>query len=300
MTNQELIEAYMNSIMLLSKKSIENRASFLKVFSKDFQKSFLEITTADLRTYIIQKKESGEWNKAGTILQKIILLKIFFKFLTNEGYLNKESDPAKLLKAPKQHMDSEVRTWNAQEIRALIKAAESSMIEAKQKLLFYLAITSGSRANEICMIKKANIDLQKCLIFIPSEDTKGQYREKLVPISNRTKELIELYYIKYQNNTEYLFVNRFGRHIAPRAVYQATKDVIDVAYPYKGSWKKPFGPHSARHTFASRWIESGGDWHALRAIMGWRSFQQFDRYVSVSPEYISKAAAKVQKKLLKV
>ena len=300
MTNRQLIETYLNSIALLSKTTIRNRKSFLNALFQDFSQSFLELTATHLREYIIKKKESGVWTKATTIAQKIILLKIFFQFLSNEGYLKEETNPTKFLKTPKQRIEGELRTLNAQEIRALIKAAESSAIELKQKLLFYLAMTSGLRASEICTIKKANIDLDRCLIFIPRENVKGQYREKLVPISNRAKELIEIYTVKHPNNIEYLFDNRFGRCIAPLAVYQAMKDIIDTAYPYKNSWKKPYGPHLARHTFASRWIESGGDWHALRAIMGWRSFAQFDRYVNVSPEFIARSAAKVQKKLLKV
>jgi len=300
MTNQEIVDSYLNSIALLSVKTVKNRICFLNDLLRDFEKPFTEITKIDIRDYIMKKKADGVWKQATTVAQKILLLKIFFKYLINENLIETENNPMKGMKSPHQDTQGQLRTFNVDEIKILLKTADSSMIEIKNKLLFYLAMTSGLRANEICMIQKKHIDMDKRLIYMPKEDVKGHYREKLVPISNHTKDLINIYITKYPNNTDYLFSNRFGRCIAPGAVWMATKTVIDCAYPYKNSWKKPFGPHCCRHTFASRWIESGGDYHALKAIMGWKSFSEFNRYVSVSPEFISKAASKVERKLLRV
>ena len=300
MNNSEIRELYHSSAALLSKCTVENRDSFLRELDKDIDKPFVELTAIDLRNYIIAKKTSGKWTTDGTVGRKIALMKGFFKFLVDENIIKAEANPTKNLKSPRQSKYGTLKTMDVKEIRNLMRVADSSVIEMKNKTLFYLAMTTGLRANEICSIKKANIDIKGKLIFIPKEDVKGHYREKLVPISPHTQDLIDIYISKYPNNTEYLFVNRFGRRIAPHAVYRAMKEVIDMAYPYKDSWKKPFGPHVARHTFASRWIESGGDYHALRAIMGWTSFSEMDRYVTVSPKFISQAASKVERKLLKV
>lgn len=301
MTNQELIEAYLNSIALLSKKTIALYSVILKTFAAACDKSFLELTANDMRAYIIEKKSSNKWKKANTIATHIRTLKTFFRFLIAENLLKEENNPTKNIKAPPCYLDGEVRTLTAEEIKKTLKAAESPMIELRTRLLFYLALTTGLRASEIISIKKKNVDLEKRLIYIPKEDVKGQYREKCVPIiSSRTRELIDAYYSKYPNNTEYLFSNVFGRKLSYQLLYLAIKEVIDVAFPYKNSWTKPYGPHIARHTFASRWIESGGEAAALKTIMGWRSFKQYDRYVNVSPSYISKAAHKVERKLLKV
>lgn len=309
MTNQEILQKYKDSLALLSKESVSVRFYFLNKFSNEIQKSFLEITSDDLRGYIIRKKDSGAWLQPSTIAQYLILLKIFYKFLVNENLIKDENNPTKTLKAPRGYAQGELRTMSVDELRKLIKTAESSSIELRERLIFYLAITSGLRASEICSIKKSNIDFTKRLIYIPKDDVKGKYREKLVPISNRTKDILELYLIKYPTLSDFLFENRFGKKIKRLVIYNAMKTIIDIAFPYttaetktqlSGVWKKPYGSHIARHTFATRWIESGGDLHALRAIMGWRSFSQLDRYVNVSPQFISKAAFKVERKLLKV
>ena len=299
MTNQEIVATYLNSLTLLSPITVKNRTCFLNDLLRDFEKPFTEITKIDIRDYIMKKKADGVWKTDATIAQKILLLKIFFKFLINDNIIQAENNPMKGMKSPHQNTQGQLRTFNVDEIKILLKTADSSMVELKTRLLFYLAMTSGLRANEICMIQKKNIDMDKHLIYMPKEDVKGKYREKLVPISKHTQDLINIYITKHPNNSDYLFTNRFNRCIAPGAVWRATKEIIDVAYPYKNSWHKPFGPHCCRHTFASRWIESGGDYHALRAIMGWKSFAEFNRYVSVSPEFISKAASKVERKLLR-
>jgi len=300
MNNSEIMELYHSSAALLSKCTIENRDSFLRILDNDIGKPFVDITAIDLRNYIIAKKQSGEWKTNGTLAKKIALLRGFFYFLVNENIIKAENNPAKNLKAPRHSLQGEVRPMKPEEISAMLKGVESPMVELKQRLLFYLIFTSGMRANEICMIKKENISLANKQIFIPRDDAKGKYRERLVPISDKTKDTIDLYISKYPNNTEYLFVNRFNRHIAPHAVWRAMRDIYDIANPYKNNKQFSHNPHVGRHTFASRWIETGGDWHALRMIMGWKSFSEFDRYVAVSPEYISKAAAKIEKKLLKV
>lgn len=299
MSNQQLVEAYLNSITLLSPATIYHWQKFFAMLLKDIDKSFQELTAIDLRTYIIKKKTEGSWKTANTIQIYVTCLKSFFKFLVLEHYIDDSNNPAKSLKLPSIGATSVYRTISTDEMRLLIKAAESPAIELRKKLLFYIAITTGLRAKEIISIKKQNIDFKKRLIFIPKDDVKGRYREKLVPLSLRTKEILELYLIKHPSPIDNIFFNHWGKPLRVDYVYFAMREVIDTAYPYKNSWNKPCGSHLARHTFATRWIESGGDIHALRAVMGWKSFNQLDRYVDVSPNFISTAAKKIERKMFK-
>lgn len=300
MSNQEFVDKYLNSLMLLSKTSVDQRVYILNLLKEYFQKPFIELTTEDLRTFIVAHKEKLHWNKPATISLYIVLLRMFFRFLVNEGYITEDKNPARPLKCPRINLESELRVLTADEIKKIFKAAESPCIKLREKLLFYLAMTSGMRSAEICSIKKEHIDFRKKLIYIPKDDVKGKYRAKLVPLSEKAKHLLEMYLIQHPTDSDLVFENVYKRPLIRIYVYNAMREIIDLAYPYKGSWTKPSGGHVARHTFASRWIESGGDYHALKAIMGWKSFAQFDRYVSVSPDFIQKASAKIEKKLYKV
>ncbi len=296
-SNQKLTEAYLNAIALLSPITVYNWQRFFDMLLNDITKPFQELTTADLRTYVINKKTDGHWKSISTLKLGIVRLKTFFRFLVLEHYIDDAKNPAKDLKSPLNGSGTAYRTITTDEIRLLLKAVEGPLIELREKLMFYIAITSGLRAKEIVSIKKEHINLEKRLIFLPKEDVKGKYRERLVPISLRTKEILESYLIKCPSPISHIFFNRYGEPLARCYVYLAMRNVIDVAFPYKGSWTKPCGSHLARHTFATRWIESGGDVHALRAIMGWSSFAQLDRYVNVSPNFISKAAKEVERKM---
>lgn len=299
-SNQALIDAYIASSPFLNKSTIDKRIYILKLLESAIEKPFTELIPSDLRTFIITQKEKSHWEKPSTVILYITIIRMFFRFLINDRYISADKNPAKDLKAPRHSIESEIRTLTAEEIRKLLRAVESPCISLREKLLFYLAMTSGLRASEICSIKKEHIDLNKCLIYIPKDDVKGKYRAKLVHISTKAKHYLEMYLIQYPTQKDLLFENHYKRPIVRQLVHSAMKTIIDLAYPYKGSWHKPMGPHMARHTFASRWIESGGDVHALRAIMGWKSFAQLDRYVSVSPAFIQKSAMKVERKLLKV
>jgi integrase/recombinase XerD len=301
MSNKELVDLYFSSLSELSIETRKTRQYILNEFANTFQdKSILDLTVADIRNYIIKKKENGTWKKPGTIAVCITMIKMFYKFLVAEDHLSEFKNPARNVKSPRLHNDFSVRPLNAEEIRRLLKAVEAPIVSIKDKLIFYIAFTSGLRAKEISNIKKNNIDLNNKLIYLPKEDVKGQYRNKLVPISDRTKQLLEVYLIQHPTQSEYLFEGKRKGRMYRMFIHRTMKLIIDLAYPYKDTWNKPYGSHLARHTFATRWIESGGDVHALRAIMGWNSLAQVDRYVNVSSDYIRKAAMKVEKRLLKV
>ncbi len=305
MENHELISKYMESHALLSKGTNTVRFYILTNLSKSLEeeeKSFLSLLRSDLLNYIIKQKESNKWKKQGTIVSFIIIVRQFYRFLVNEKFIKDDDNPAKNLKAPSSRNVAELHRISAPELRHILKIVEHPDVSIRDKLVFYIAITSGLRASEICSIELSNIDLTKNLIYIPKDSVKGQYREKLVPIcSKRTEELLRLFIIKFPPKGIYLFDGKYaGEKLSRHSIYRIMKDIFDYAYPYKGSWKKPSGSHIARHTFASRWIETGGEYAALKAIMGWTSFAQFNRYVEVSPEYISKSSRKVSNRLLKV
>lgn len=301
MSNKELFDLYQSTLSELSIETRKTRQYVLNEFINAFKdKSILELTAADIRNYIIKKKEDGSWKKPGTIAVCLTIIKMFYKFLVAENYLSEFKNPARNIKPPRLSSDFSIRPLNTEEIRRLLRAVEAPIIPIKDKLIFYIAFTSGLRAKEIANIKKNNIDLNNKLIYLPKEDVKGQYRAKKVPISERTKQLLEIYLIQHPTQSEYLFEGKRKGKMYRMFIHRTMKSIIDLAYPYKNTWNKPYGSHMARHTFATRWIESGGDVHALRAIMGWQSLAQVDRYVNVSSDYIRKAAMKVEKKLLKV
>ena len=299
-TNQELVNLYLETIVFQSKITIKTRKSFYNDFAVTFQKSFLEATTSDLRNYVVQKKESKKWVKPTTISQYIGYMRTFFKFLISEKFIKAENNPTSALKKPLNRIEAEIPVLSKKEIQKMISTAEAPIIGIKNRLLFYIAMTTGLRASEICAIKKKNIDFTQKMIFMPKADVKGQYREKLVPIiSQRTIELIEQFLIKYPNNTEYLFLNKRGGLLKEGSVYNATKEIIELAFIHEGSWRRAYGPHLLRHVFATRWVETGGDQHTLRSVMGWCSFAQIDRYVHISPAHITKTSQRVAKNFFK-
>jgi site-specific recombinase XerD len=51
--------------------------------------------------------------------------------------------------------------------------------------------------------------------------------------------------------------------------------------------------HSFRHTFASQYMESGGDVYELRNILGHSTVMQTEQYAHFSPEFLSGATDRV-------
>jgi site-specific recombinase XerD len=54
------------------------------------------------------------------------------------------------------------------------------------------------------------------------------------------------------------------------------------------------GFHRLRHTFATRFIEAGGDVETLRVMMGHSDNRTLQKYLHVSPEHIKRQADRVR------
>ena len=76
-------------------------------------------------------------------------------------------------------------------------------------------------------------------------------------------------------------------------IHRMIAEIIAIAYPKPNNWKKQMGPHLLRRTFATLWVENGGDKEALRRIMGWSTLQMVDIYVDVSKDFLKKEAKNV-------
>ncbi|MCC6651042.1 MAG: tyrosine-type recombinase/integrase [Candidatus Eisenbacteria bacterium] len=55
-----------------------------------------------------------------------------------------------------------------------------------------------------------------------------------------------------------------------------------------------FHPHRCRHTFAMRWLESGGSLAVLQELLGHRDLSTTMRYARVSADLVSREAARVE------
>ena len=130
-----------------------------------------------------------------------------------------------------------------------------------------LIVETGCRPEEVFSIERKNINLEQGFIFIPKGKTKSATRK--IPLTSRAMSVLRNRLETVSG--EFLFNN------------EATgKPLTTLKTAHKGAIKRSkvawFRIYDLRHTFATRFIESGGDLVTLASLLGHSNIQMVTRY----------------------
>lgn len=204
-------------------------------------------------------------------------IKQFFSFLVIDGVL--EQDPSELLVAPKigEHLPN---VLTIEQIDSMENAIDlSTAYGHRDKAIVETLYSCGLRVSELCNLKLSDIYAEEGFIKVEGKGSK----QRLVPISQRALELINLY--KTQRNAypvqpaymDYLFLSsRLGRPLSRISVFNLIKSLADRA-----GIKKEISPHTLRHSFATHLLEGGANLRAIQAMLGHEKITTTEIYTHI-------------------
>ncbi len=156
------------------------------------------------------------------------------------------------------------------------KEANLYLMEASQPLqdIATLMLECGCRPEELFKLERRYINLETGWLFIPFGKTSNAKRR--IPLSSRAAEVLEQRMRETDSN--YVFVNQ-----------KTGKPITTLKKAHQGALKRSklehFRLYDLRHTFASRFVESGGDLITLKDLLGHASLQMVLRYAHPSEEH---------------
>jgi len=237
----------------------------------------VELESVDLVTckkYYIHL--AGKGITTTTVQTYIRALRAFLTWCFNEGYLP-ESIPArfKLPKAQRKTID----VLTDEEIRRLFACFDlRTMTGARNYAICALMLDSGLRLNEVVTLPIGAVHVSEGYAIV---DGKGN-KQRLVPLGLQSKRAL----IRYM-----------GR--VPQGEQRTPLFVKDTLTPLQQSTVKQLfrklktragiprlRPHLLRHSFATRYLENGGDIYSLQQILGHTSLEMVKRYVHQIPQKI--------------
>lgn len=208
---------------------------------------------------------------AGTSIQSYIRhLRAFLHWLFLEGKISE--DLCRRFQLPKAKRPI-VDVLTDEEIERIFSCFSSdSFLDLRNRAILALFLDSGIRLSELVSLKKRYVHLSERYCIV---DGKGQ-KQRAVPFGINTRELLSRYAATIPMESRYFFLKDNGKPITGETLKDLFRDLkqrtaIDRLHA-----------HLLRHTFATRYLENGGNIYALQSILGHTSLEMVKRYLHLA------------------
>jgi integrase/recombinase XerD len=218
------------------------------------------ITTTHIEDYIASRTKEGHLTSR-TVSRIMSSLRSFFKFLQLEDV--RRDNPVAVLDMPKSgHVLPKVFS-NAEVDSFFDSIALSKPAGIRDRALFEVIYSCGLRISEVADLKCSDIYPEEGVVRVFGKGSK----ERLVPLGE-----VSLYWIhKYmeegrksllkEKQSEYLFINCFGRKIGRKGIWKKFKEISKNA-DIEGK------VHTLRHSFATHMLRNGADLRSVQEMLG--------------------------------
>lgn len=282
---KELSDEFIKEIQTtknLSAKTVSAYVSDLKDFEAYKEtREMKEDIILNYIQYLSQKRNL----KDSTIKRKLIVLKMFFRYLFEHGCIKCDYYQLHIFRFKKERKLP--KTLSIKEIEKLLYYADSQSASAETEheiwktsrnlALIDILISTGIRIAEAAEISLDDINVSDRTILI---NGKGR-KQRLIYIScAKTWSNIQCWVKhrkKHNTCTDKLFVNKYGKQIG----------IHGIEYIYN-TLKKSSGincsstPHYLRHTFATNLLANGADLRSVQEILGHSSVSTTEIYTEVT------------------
>lgn len=244
------------------------------------QKSIVDVEEDDLHNFVCCLRDLG---MAVSSQSRIISgLKVFFKYLKSEGYI--EKNPALLLVTPQlgRHLPE---ILSVEEIDAMMSVIDLSKPEGRRnRAIIETLYSCGLRVSELVELRMSNIYAEEGYIVVIGKGDK----QRLVPISSTALEEIDEY-IKHtrsfltvkRGDEDVLFLNRRGGKLTRVMIFYIIKELCELA-----GINKTISPHTLRHSFATHLLEGGANLRAIQHMLGHESITTTEIYVHIDRSFL--------------
>lgn len=225
------------------------------------EKPLTQTTNTDVMEYV-RHEIAGKGFSFSTQNQMVSALKLLFAKVSGQHI-----DIDKLERPRREHRLPNV--LSKEEVKAILSAPTN----LKHRTMLSLIYACGLRRSELINLKIGDVDSKRHTLLI--RNSKG-YKDRLIPISDKTIEMLRDYYKAYKPKT-WLFEGQYkGQQYAPESMAKVLKNALASA-----KITKPATLHWLRHSYATHLLESGTDLRFIQELLGHKSSRTTEIYTHV-------------------
>jgi integrase/recombinase XerD len=223
-----------------------------------------QVTNDDFAEYL-NKQILGYGYGPSLQNQVIGAVKLFYREIVRAPI-----DVEQLNRPRREHRLPNVLSKN--EVKAIIEASTN----LKHKTALSLIYACGLRRSELLNLKPRDIDSDRG--FLKVYQGKGK-KDRLVPISQKTIEMLREYYKKYKPKAWLFEGYSQGIQYSETSLQKILKTALKTA-----NIKKPATLHWLRHSYATHLLEAGTDLRYIQELLGHKSSKTTEIYTHVTTQ----------------
>lgn len=187
-----------------------------------------------------------------------------------------------------RELSHSLKSYLSDDIRALLQATGSSRSyrnrgamtantlqnQDRNRAIILLLLDTGIRADELCTMKIADLDLKGQLIKVFGKGDK----ERIIPICSKTAQALWRYTASRPSarSDEPLFLTREGNEFNRHRLLKQLQAIGNRA------GVRNVHPHRFRHTFAISFLRNGGNGYTLQMILGHTTMEMVRKYLNLA------------------
>ena len=239
--------------------------------------SLSEVTLPLISDYLATRKRGGL--AASSIKLVVVALKIFFRFLTATGRV--ERDPTEALSLPRieRYLPE---TLNELQVQELIESINTTQpLGLRDRAIIELLYASGLRISELANARLENLNVEERILRVTGKGNKT----RLVPVGRKACEALAAYLsseraklVKPRSGSE-IFLSARGRKLTTVRLWQIVKERTR-----QSPLETNVYPHLLRHSFATHLLGNGADLRIIQEMLGHADISTTQVYTHVDQQ----------------
>ena len=236
-----------------------------------------DVTLPLITDYLAHRKRSGL--AASSIKLIVVALKIFFRFLTAKGRI--ERDPTETLTLPRieRYLPE---TLNEMQVEQLIESISTAQpLGLRDRAIIELLYASGLRISELANARLENFNIDERILRVTGKGNKM----RLVPVGRRACDALAAYLsaerpklVKPRSSSE-VFLSARGTKLTTVRLWQIVKE----RSRHSGLEANVY-PHLLRHSFATHLLGNGADLRIIQEMLGHSDISTTQVYTHVDQQ----------------
>jgi len=212
--------------------------------------------------FLMQGRKEGL--KPATLARRLVSIKMFFRFLTQEGLL--KADPTDSMDSPSlwKHLPE---ILSPRDVDKLLAAPDKKSPKGRRdRAIFDLLYACGLRVSELVNLKLEDLHFEDGYIRVFGKGRK----QRLVPVARASARTVADYLeevrpqlLQNGENPREVFLSVNGKILTRARIWQLIR-----AYAVEAGLRTPPHPHSLRHSFASHLLSAGAPLRAIQEMLG--------------------------------